>query len=677
MQLNCHAYADASTSVDTDETTTTVAPAGTSGAYGVTWTHDTDFSNTDLLSLTDDITSENASGIYNSVCPVDYSSISAISDVIQDGYRIVCADYTYAYYDIIYLVEDKYDFAFNLADYEFLVSTSAQVFYRAYGIFNFPGSQSVQVVYLNSTNCSPGYLYSPSSIRLPGCGSMYMSAGSDKSVSYKGNYGSYTYKTPYINTDSITGSILGELSYTYKSFDSCVTLINSNYDDFNDLAAYIDFIENGGCYSSTYDSNVPFVTDVRFSESSKLLTLNNKADLLNYVNSNGIDNSYIDISLSGVFSSLSLDSYLELIEGVDNSSVTDGIEDWGLGIGYLNTYFDYYKFKETDRHTSFGDHALNYLFMALQAKDGTLTYDTFMDQVLLDSENADDAQSAHNLKVPFVHCSTKDINSWLSSSNNSYNSSLDLDIDKLVKVAQSYALFQGCSPLIRFNTYVFKLAHVVSKDGEFYRSEYRYLVVDWYGMSMLLTESDAVTYGYLPKDYDSSSENFKDIEDLNTNGYMTTDSYNTIYQNYNYNYYGASSGSGGGSSSDSSSDSSSSATGGEGGKGGSAIGINGDAIQENNQSIGDIVIYNNDNNDNDSSTSVGGFDIVSPGNASDTLSSLWDGFDDGFGMLGDNGLVAALSHFLAFVDPGYVIRPLLLILIAGSIIIGIIRLIRG
>lgn len=431
--------------------------------------------------------------------------------------------------------------------------------------------------------------------------------------------------------------------------------------DRDEFDLYYDSTYQGNMIQSEFDADVPAPTNI-ISQSDTSFTFNPYQDIVTYADGSNI---YLDISCASYVDCLDVNTYSRYVSQNVPLSVADYDNIHSIfsflpgGINYDSNLTYEENFNNAAEHGFYNyvgviDYHVNdngligKMFPSTQSTDWTITnyYKKIYNKISYQTFTT----SKSNFYVPMVHLGFKDVTQGLNSLEVFTRTINDLN-DRLYQFQTLYAKQCGYSPIVTQKKRCFKLSYIV--DGK--RSQSLYFCKDD-DLNMLCSLEDAITFGFLPSDYQEENDIVYD-----SSGFSQND-VNSDIAKYLLNSY-VNGGSGG---------SASSSTGSV-----SAIGINGDV--NNASSVGDIniTVPGGSNASSGSSGSSGSsipFTFSPDGNI---WTNLTDGISSGFGLLGDAGLVNTLTLAFRWFDPYGVVKGVLITGIILLVGLGVVKFIKS
>lgn len=570
----------------------------------------------DFDKTTDDFL-DSFSGKYYTCNANAFLKSDAYKDIINKGYRLVFIQSQYVNFDIYFFVSADimpyYALYYYNNVYDLFFSSSSS----SQSKFNYMSC----LVYRLDKNT---YLYSKAS--------SYFSMSFSTAVSKYTNVATFYAKgSTNINFSISKIPIDSFLNYQYLNFTKPFLnfdnkwwhSVDNLFSDFYDSNFNINYVVKNDVpaplKTSYFDSDFLFLySDFNFCRlSEKYAEGSNTSD-------NSGETYYIDISMSALFNTTSKEDFNTIISSDGRSYL------------YSRDYT-----KSSDYHVS---------------DTGNILVDTISN---IFSNTSDTSSSADTktfyqtgINSPFLNCGLFEMD------GNTRTINLVQYEDKLVKLCSQYASLGGKSPYVSVSAYVFKLRNLFLSDDKkmsnMIASKPVYYVYSSSGISQFMTVDECISYGFLPPDYKDTSDDIKfdGTSDL-------TDKDKFIINNI---INGGGSGSSGG-------------QGGQGGQGGSSsVGDINITVEGSNASANNEGITVN-GSAGGGSGNYGGIDLDS-GSLSNFGGTVKD-INNGWGLLGSNGAIAALSTFWGWFDKQGVITNILIYLILFAVVIGLVKIIRG
>lgn len=422
--------------------------------------------------------------------------------------------------------------------------------------------------------------------------------------------------------DKITFSFFNRKGYLFF----CPFYRYNNIEWHIDSNLYLDFLNTNSAIDYVVNSDAPGpLNSTRWVDSSKSLSIYNNPkslskDFVDNLASGTLDTIYYNISVSSLFDCVTKEDF--------NTIISDN----GKNYLYMSDY-----------STSDGFHV---------SSTGNLVADTISNIF----NNYDSVSSSADLKTFLqtgLHSPFLDLGYFgfdTASSDTTVN--LKDGISKLDKLCAQYASLNSKSPYVATTAYIFKIrccyldnTHQMTN---LIASSPLYYVFTNTGISQFMSLQDCISYGFLPSNYTDDTKN-----DITYDGTSDLTGKDRLIINNIVNPGGS---------------------GGSGGHGGTAsigdinINVEGSTANANNEGI-------TVNGSAGGSANYGGIDLDS-GSLSNFGGTVKD-INNGWGLLGSNGAIAALSTFWGWFDKQGVLTNIFIYLILFGVVIGLIKIIRG
>lgn len=569
----------------------------------------------DFDKTTDDFLSS-FTGKYFSCNANAFFDSDAYKNIINKGFKLVFLQSQYANFDIYFFVKsDLMPFytLYDNKDYQLYFSTSSRSSTHAF---------LSCLVYRYDKNT---YLYSISNDKIERSFDPTVPAVTNKVISYARGLNNVPFSISNIPVESFNNNQYLFFVNPFLNFNNSFwTSQKGLFQEFYDSNFNINYVSK---------NDVPLPLKTSYYDSDYLTIYGDTAcSKLAYKYAFDVEPSetasldyYIEVSISALYNTTSKEDYNTIIS-------SDG-KSYLYKRDYANSS-DYYV-----------------------SGTGNLVADTIANIFNNSTDTSSDADTSTfyktGLNSPFLNCGLF----------NNFGSAQSINIsryeDKLVKLCSQYASLSGKSPYVSISAYVFKFRNVfLTKDrkmSNMVASKPVYYVYSSSGINQFMTVDECIAYGFLPANYKDTTD---DINFDNTSS--LTDKDKLIINNIINPSTGG--GTGG--------------QGGQGGQGGSSsvgdININ---VEGSNASANNEGITVNGGGAGAGSGNYGGIDLDS-GSLSNFGGTVKD-INNGWGLLGSNGAIAALSTFWGWFDKQGVITNILIYLILFAVVIGLIKIIRG
>lgn len=568
----------------------------------------------DFDTTTDDFL-DSFNGKYFSCNANAFLKSDAYKNIINKGYRLVLLQTQYANFDIYFFVESC------LLPYYTVFSTTYDLSFIT-DCKNYQHKMLSCLVYRYDKNT---YLYTCSNSNLNHTFTPSLSFVSNQPIHFVNGSIQLKYSISKIPVDSFINSQYLFFVKPFLNFDNPFWL--------TDVGLFDDFYNSNFNINYIVKNDVPVPLKTSFFDSDYLTLIGDKdcTDLaFEYIHGEKpTDNVageiyYLEVSISALYNTTSKEDYNTIIS------------DDGKSYLYKRDYT-----KSSDYYVS---------------GTGNLVADTIFNVFGNSTDTSTDSATSTfyktGLNSPFLNCGLF----------NNYGSNIVVNMslyeDKLVKLCSQYASLSGKSPYVSISAYVFKLRNVfLSKDkkmSNMVASKPVYYVYSSSGINQFMTVDECIAYGFLPSNYKDTSA------DINFDGTSSLTDKDKLIIN---NIINPSTGGGTG------------GQGGQGGQGGSSsvgdinINVEGSTASANNEGV------TVNGAGGGGSGNYGGIDLDS-GSLSNFGGTVKD-INNGWGLLGSNGAIAALSTFWGWFDKQGVITNILIYLILFAVVIGLIKIIRG
>lgn len=402
---------------------------------------------------------------------------------------------------------------------------------------------------------------------------------------------------------------------------------NNYYWHFSDNL-YTDFLGTNSAVDFTVNSDAPGpLKSSRWDDKSKIFTL--------FTNSDSLDQSFsADLApgtLDTIFYNISVSALFDCVTKEDFNTI---ISDNGKNYLYMSDYPHTDSFYVSSSGNLVGDVVSN-IFNNYDSTSSSADLKTFLQT---------------GLHSPFLDLG------YFGCDTSSTGINLTSGFSKLDRLCAQYASLSSRSPYIATTAYIFKIRccylDKTYKMTNLIASSPLYYVYTNTGISQFMSLSDCISYGFLPSDYTDDAKS-----DITFDGSSGLTGQDRLIINNIVNP-GGSGGSGG-----------------SGGHGGTAsigdinINVEGSTANANNEGI------TVNGSSGGGSGNYGGIDLDS-GSLSNFGGTVKD-INNGWGLLGSNGAIAALSTFWGWFDKQGVITNILIYLILFAVVIGLVKIIRG